>query len=62
MVLNNLANRSSVDFSQYPIFPWILSKYQNNINLQEKNSFRDLTKHIGELESSRYERLKVLFT
>ena len=36
MVLNNLANRSSVDFSQYPIFPWILSKYQNNINLQEK--------------------------
>jgi Beige/BEACH domain len=61
MVLNNLANRCCVDFSQYPVFPWIISKYQNQINLLDKNAYRDLTKPIGELETSRYERLKVLF-
>ena len=62
MVLNNLSNRSSVDFSQYPVFPWIISKYQSTFNLSDPNFFRDLGKHIGELESSRYQRLKVIFS
>jgi hypothetical protein len=60
-VLNNLANRTSVDFSQYPIFPWVLTKYQSQVDLQDSSSYRDLSKHIGELESSRLERLKVFF-
>ena len=59
MILNTLANRSTVDFSQYPVFPWVISKYQSSISLQEPLSFRDLSKHIGEIESSRLERLKV---
>lgn len=62
MVLNNLANRSVIDFSQYPIFPWVISKYQGSLNLKDKVSFRDLTKTVGELETSRLERLKVLIT
>ena len=62
MVLNNLGNRSSVDFSQYPVFPWVLSRYQSTLNFEDPNCFRDLSKHIGELESSRYERLKVPIT
>lgn len=61
MVINNLSNRSTVDFSQYPVFPWIISKYQSVFNLSDPTFFRDLSKHIGELESSRYQRLKVTF-
>jgi factor associated with neutral sphingomyelinase activation len=60
MACNQLANRSTVDFSQYPVFPWVLSRYQGSgIQLDDPNVFRDLTKHVGELESSRFQRLTV---
>ena len=36
MHLNFFANRSYNDLSQYPIFPWILSKYSHPIKI-EKN-------------------------
>lgn len=62
MVLNNLANRCSLDFSQYPVFPWVLNKYHSMLNLQDKSCYRDLSKHMGELETSRYQRLKVFIT
>ena len=62
MVLNNLANRCSMDFTQYPVFPWVLSKYHNVVNLQDKSYYRDLSCHVGALETSRYQRLQVLIT
>ena len=63
MVCNSLGNRTSVDFSQYPVFPWVISRYQgSSLNLNETNCFRDLGKHVGELESSRLQRLTVRLT
>jgi hypothetical protein len=36
MHLNLFSNRSYNDLTQYPVFPWILSKYSSPINI-EKN-------------------------
>ena len=35
MHLNLFANRSYMDLSQYPIFPWILSKYSSPIKIEK---------------------------
>ena len=32
MRINLIANRSYNDINQYPIFPWIISKYDEKIN------------------------------
>ena len=61
MVLNNLANRSAVDFSQYPVFPWVIARYSGAVNLNDKFFFRDLKKHVGAIDSSRYLRMKVFY-
>ncbi|KAM9500481.1 protein FAN isoform 2-T2 [Clarias gariepinus] len=56
--LNNLADRSVNDLSQYPVFPWVLSDYTSpQLDLLNPASFRDLSKPVGALNRERLERL-----
>ncbi|XP_067305081.1 protein FAN [Pseudorasbora parva] len=56
--LNNLADRSVNDLSQYPVFPWVISDYSSGqLDLLNPASFRDLSKPIGALNTERLERL-----
>lgn len=57
--MRSLADRTFQDLTQYPIFPWIIRDYSSDeLNLDDENSYRDLTKPIGALNSERLERLK----
>ena len=48
MVINTLAGRSFNDLTQYPVFPWVISDYTSEtLDLENKNSFRDLSKPMG---------------
>lgn len=54
MNLNNLAHRSFSDFSQYPVFPWIIIDWSSEtLDLQDKSIYRDLSKPIGALNPER---------
>ncbi|XP_019403973.1 PREDICTED: protein FAN isoform X1 [Crocodylus porosus] len=56
--LNNLADRSCNDLSQYPVFPWIIADYSSSeLDLTKPEAFRDLSKPIGALNKERLERL-----
>uniref|UniRef100_A0AAR2KFC7 Neutral sphingomyelinase (N-SMase) activation associated factor n=1 Tax=Pygocentrus nattereri TaxID=42514 RepID=A0AAR2KFC7_PYGNA len=56
--LNNLADRSVNDLSQYPVFPWVISDYSSpQLDLLNPASFRDLSKPVGALNTERLERL-----
>ncbi|CAM4532733.1 unnamed protein product [Leuciscus chuanchicus] len=60
--LNNLADRSVNDLSQYPVFPWTISDYSSSqLDLLNPASFRDLSKPIGALNTERLERLLVRY-
>lgn len=50
LYLNQKANRSLVDLSQYPVFPWIVSDYTDE---QMPKRFRDLSKPIGQLSAEK---------
>merc|ERR1719345_225199 len=42
--LNCAAGRSQNDFSQYPVFPWVLKDYTSaTLNLADPEVFRDLS-------------------
>ena len=57
ILLNNAANRTRNDLSQYPVFPWIFSDYKsNNLNINDKNIYRDLSKPIGALNPERLKK------
>jgi factor associated with neutral sphingomyelinase activation len=59
IALNEAANRTRNDLSQYPVFPWILSNYTTeNINFDDSSNFRDLCKPIGALDAKRLESFK----
>ncbi|MEJ1287737.1 neutral sphingomyelinase (N-SMase) activation associated factor [Cricetulus griseus] len=56
--LNNLADRSCNDLSQYPVFPWIINDYSSpELDLSNPGTFRDLSKPVGALNQERLERL-----
>ncbi|CAH2285272.1 FAN isoform X1 [Pelobates cultripes] len=60
--LNNLADRSCNDLSQYPVFPWVLSDYTSSeLDLNTADTFRDLGKPIGALNKERLERLMMRY-
>eukprot|EP01084_Bolivina_argentea_P226577 382714_1 len=53
-VLIPKSGRSFNDLTQYPIFPWIIIDYESSqINLNNKNIYRDLSKPIGALNPIR---------
>lgn len=54
LFLNNISNRSSLDLTQYPVFPWVIHNYTDStIDLQDSKNYRDLKKHVGCLNSQR---------
>ncbi|XP_075172147.1 protein FAN [Anomaloglossus baeobatrachus] len=56
--LNNLADRSCNDLSQYPVFPWIIADYtSSHLDLTLSETFRDLRKPVGALNKDRLDRL-----
>ncbi|KAM9839485.1 protein FAN [Aulostomus maculatus] len=56
--LNNLADRSCNDLSQYPVFPWVIADYTSKqLDLTNAAMFRDLSKPVGALNKERLERL-----
>uniref|UniRef100_A0A3P9P259 Neutral sphingomyelinase activation associated factor n=1 Tax=Poecilia reticulata TaxID=8081 RepID=A0A3P9P259_POERE len=56
--LNNLADRSCNDLSQYPVFPWVIADYTSTqLDLANSDTFRDLSKPIGALNQERLDRL-----
>jgi hypothetical protein len=62
MHLNTLAGRSYNDLTQYPIFPWILSNYYDDeIDLEDPDNFRDLSLPMGGQGSGRAEQFSERF-
>uniref|UniRef100_A0A1A8LKW8 Neutral sphingomyelinase (N-SMase) activation associated factor n=4 Tax=Nothobranchius TaxID=28779 RepID=A0A1A8LKW8_9TELE len=56
--LNNLADRSCNDLSQYPVFPWVVSDYTSSqLDLANAATFRDLSKPVGALNKERLDGL-----
>ncbi len=56
MFLNTIAGRTYNDLNQYPIFPWVLTNYEDSeVDLTSPNNYRDLSKPIGALNPSRRE-------
>ena len=54
--LNNAANRTRNDLSQYPIFPWILKNYTTlTLDLNDESNYRDLSLPIGAINPKRLE-------
>lgn len=54
MLLNSYAQRSFKDLTQYPVMPWVLKDFKSEeLDLQDPNSFRDLSKPIGALDEKR---------
>jgi factor associated with neutral sphingomyelinase activation len=59
MALNDAAGRSFNDIAQYPVMPWVIADYHSCIlDLEEEDSFRDLSKPIGALQPARLAALK----
>ncbi|XP_049879652.1 protein FAN-like [Pectinophora gossypiella] len=59
MYLNCLADRSKNDLTQYPVFPWVIADYKSEVlDLNKTETFRDLSKPMGALNSDRLERLQ----
>ncbi|XP_072936981.1 protein FAN-like [Epargyreus clarus] len=58
MYLNCLADRSQNDLTQYPVFPWIVADYTSkSLDLDNVDTFRDLSKPMGALNPDRLEKL-----
>ncbi|KAH7465661.1 Lipopolysaccharide-responsive and beige-like anchor protein [Phytophthora ramorum] len=56
MALNTFAGRSFNDLTQYPVFPWVLSNYEDStLDLSDPHNFRDLSKPVGALNAARLE-------
>lgn len=52
--LNQYAHRSYNDLSQYPVYPWIISRFDTEeLDLSDEETFRDLSLPIGALNSDR---------
>ena len=57
LAINFYAGRSFNDITQYPVFPWIISNYSDEeINLDDPQNFRDLTRPMGGQNESRKEQ------
>lgn len=55
----SLADRTTNDLTQYPVFPWVISDYlSEEIDLNDPKSYRDLTKPIGALNVERLKQLR----
>ncbi|CAL1532355.1 unnamed protein product [Lymnaea stagnalis] len=59
LYLNSFADRSFNDLTQYPVMPWVIQDYTSDtLDLDNEDSYRDLSKPIGALNSDRLDRIK----
>ncbi|KAL0487551.1 neutral sphingomyelinase activation-associated factor [Acrasis kona] len=59
LYINFIADRSFNDLTQYPVMPWVIQDYTSEtLNLNDANTFRDLSKPIGALNPARLKRFK----
>ena len=59
LYLNSAADRSFNDLTQYPVMPWVIQDYTSkNIDLNNTNIYRDLSKPMGALDEERLQALK----
>lgn len=58
MHLNTLAGRSFNDLTQYPVFPFILSKYKKSrqLNVSDPSNYRNLSKPMGAQTEERLQK------
>ncbi|OHT13967.1 Beige/BEACH domain containing protein [Tritrichomonas foetus] len=62
LYLNSQGGRSWNDFTQYPIFPWVIKKYNmNNLDLNDNSSFRDMTLPIFAQSTEQQEQCMAYF-
>ncbi|KAK4689020.1 hypothetical protein P7C73_g1097, partial [Tremellales sp. Uapishka_1] len=55
-LLNQHANRTPNDVTQYPVFPWVLTDYvSQTLDLEKETSFRNLSLPMGALTPARRE-------
>ena len=60
LYLNSAADRSFNDLTQYPVMPWVVADYTSEeLDLDNPNTYRDLSKPMGALNPERLEALKV---
>lgn len=54
MTLNTYSGRTFNDWTQYPVFPWVLKDYSSSmLNLDDASVYRDLSKPMGALHEVR---------
>ena len=59
MLLNIQANRSFNDISQYPVFPWVLHELTSELDLNNKQLFRNLSLPVPAINKHRIRKLKI---
>ncbi|KAG5896999.1 hypothetical protein JTB14_010751 [Gonioctena quinquepunctata] len=58
LYINSLGDRTVNDLTQYPVFPWIISNYiSEELDLDNPDNYRDLSKPVGALNETRLARL-----
>jgi len=63
LYLNSAAYRTFSDFTQYPVFPWVLSNYDSpELDLNNAANFRNLSLPIGALNPNRLATFKKRYT
>jgi hypothetical protein len=57
LYINTMASRTFNDLSQYPVFPWIISNYdeEEEFDIGEAKNYRDLSRPIGALNPEKFE-------
>jgi len=59
LFLNEAADRTFSDLTQYPVFPWIITDYESKVlDLTDPKKYRDLSKPIGALNPARLEQFR----
>ena len=62
MLLNSYAQRSFQDLTQYPVMPWVLKDFKSQeLDLDDKNVYRDLSKPIGAMDPKRLADFKMRY-
>ena len=62
LFLNTYADRSVNDLTQYPVFPWVVRDYKSaSLDLDDPNTYRDLSKPIGALSPKRLSHFRQRF-
>ncbi|KAI5688441.1 Beige [Leishmania braziliensis] len=61
-VLNDAASRTTASLGQYPVMPWVLSRYtESTLDLGDAGAYRDLTKPVGALNEVKAKQLQARY-